>query len=515
MSEEEKFDDLLRSKLTEREFLFDEHNWDKAERKIERAENQRKFRRIGAIFLGGVIVGVLIMLPFMNSNKNGVTQQTSSTTTDNAANQVAINQPSTNSTTISNSPSTTLTTAPSHPISSGSDNGTSQPVVSANKNVSGGNNSISGTNNNNSSAVTPTASKPTIQKTVVPASNGNDQLTYVRPEKEKHSRKPVNANTSSTAQHTTTSPTIASANNTNSVHVPSNNQQENTSTGTNNITVNSTNVNKPVTSNPDLIQSNNTTSSSTPTTNENTASTSKATIKDSTTTSSTTSPDTTANSPDGFINPPPTPKKSSSSLTTFSIDAGAGYALGWMKDGATQGNGISPIIGISTTHYFNGTWSGYLGVQFNMLTNVNTLYASNADQYSFGLNTNVNSVTLKTFYYAAVPIRLQYCFGFNNMISLGANVLYLVNTKSSVVTYNQDYFGTSGYTSANKMGYMDGINAFDVQAVIAYKRKINRITASAEFYYGLLDIEDNSFFNNNVFERNSGFRLILSYDIIK
>jgi hypothetical protein len=94
-------------------------------------------------------------------------------------------------------------------------------------------------------------------------------------------------------------------------------------------------------------------------------------------------------------------------------------------------------------------------------------------------------------------------------------VLYLVNTSSSVVSYDQNYFGVSGNTASTKMGYMDGINNMDAQLTLAYRRKINHFTITAEGYYGLLDIESNAFFGNNVFERNSGLRLILSYDIIK
>ncbi|HSY75373.1 MAG TPA: hypothetical protein VK890_00875, partial [Bacteroidia bacterium] len=139
----------------------------------------------------------------------------------------------------------------------------------------------------------------------------------------------------------------------------------------------------------------------------------------------------------------------------------------------------------------------------------------NISQYDFGSTNNVTAVTLKTLYYAALPIQFQYNINNNDIISVGANVLYLINSNSNVVSYSQNYFGTSGYTSVDKMGYMDGINNLDAQLTLAYRRKINRFTISVESYYGLLDIENNSFFNNNVFERNSGLRAILSFDIIK
>ncbi|HXP48491.1 MAG TPA: hypothetical protein VN922_00980, partial [Bacteroidia bacterium] len=210
--------------------------------------------------------------------------------------------------------------------------------------------------------------------------------------------------------------------------------------------------------------------------------------------------------------PVQTPKYSH---TLFSIDAGAGYSLGWMKAGAAQGSGISPILGISVTHYFSTNISALIGLQYNSLTNINTLYSNTSQQYDFGAVNNITSVTLKTLYYVALPIKFQYSINSNNIVSAGVNVLYLLNSNSNVVSYNQNYFGTSGYTSADKMGYMDGLNNLDAQLTLAYRRKIQRFTATLEGYYGLLDIENNSFFNNNVFERNSGLRIMISYDIIK
>src|SRR5580704_14811655 len=69
MNEQEKFDDLLRSKSEERDFPFDETNWDKAEELIERSEKKRRFGLIGAIFMAGIGVGIVLMLPFINNNK--------------------------------------------------------------------------------------------------------------------------------------------------------------------------------------------------------------------------------------------------------------------------------------------------------------------------------------------------------------------------------------------------------------------------------------------------------------
>jgi hypothetical protein len=57
-------DELIKEKLDGREFPLDEMNWDRAERMIIRSQNISRTIRIGSLFTGGVIVGILIMLPF-------------------------------------------------------------------------------------------------------------------------------------------------------------------------------------------------------------------------------------------------------------------------------------------------------------------------------------------------------------------------------------------------------------------------------------------------------------------
>src|SRR6201985_1445296 len=69
-TEQENFDDLLRSKLEEGDFAFSEANWDKAEALIIAAEKKRKRRRIAFIFFIGLLIGICLMFPFIGFEKN-------------------------------------------------------------------------------------------------------------------------------------------------------------------------------------------------------------------------------------------------------------------------------------------------------------------------------------------------------------------------------------------------------------------------------------------------------------
>ena len=57
MNEEEKFDELLSSKLSERDFPFDELNWDEAESLLIQQEKRAKFTRVALTFAAGLAAG--------------------------------------------------------------------------------------------------------------------------------------------------------------------------------------------------------------------------------------------------------------------------------------------------------------------------------------------------------------------------------------------------------------------------------------------------------------------------
>ena len=472
MNEQEKFDDLLRSKLTERDFPFDETNWDKVEELIDRSEKKRRYALIAFIFLAGLGAGIAIMSPFINSNKpSGIvaSQQMSQTNTAPIQSKNIVNIGSSNNVNNgvdgNNSPNTAAN---------------SQPISSINSNSEG--------NTQANTMLAYAGNKPKKHiKNRKKLPDTTLQYSYVRPGSEKKlGRKHYNNSLVNNNSNVTSSREPGNSN-----PVANNNSLESNESlpGSNKLT----------------NQANTHDSNSTDSTNKSQVLTnnSKQVKTDSSATTT------------HLLNPPSQSKQERYSHTLLSIDVGGGYSFGWKKEGATQGNGFSPIVGISVTHYFSNTISVFVGVQYNSLGNINTLYSNSSTQYNFGENTTVNSVTLKTLYYIALPLKFQYNITDKDIISGGVNILYLLNTSSTVVSYNQDYFGVSGYTSTTKMGYMDGINNLDAQLTLAYRRKINRFTISVEGYYGLLDIENSNFFNNNVFERNSGLRGIISFDIIK
>ena len=485
MNEQEKFDDLLRSKLEGRDFPFDETNWDKAEALIERTEKRKRFALIGAIFMAGISVGIVLMLPFINNNK------TPNTLNNISFKQNTINTEQNKSTPqAANSAINSRPAAEQHVTDNTQENAVTNPQTAAS------------TNSTDVSAV------KKASHTKKSDSDVQTQYSYVRPSVHKKDHKQVkavyNPNNNTWVQNKAYKGSLNIADSTQQLTDGKGNSSLAATTGNNLPDKNTTDVQAKSIEN-NYAAANNLTQQPDSTNNKNATSANDSTAQKRDSSTNTTQP----------IAQQPSHTSKKYSHTLLSADAGGAYSLGWKKETGTQGNGLSPILGISVTHYFSTKISALVGLQYTSLGNMNTLYSNSTTTYDFGSSTNVNSVTVKTLYYLSLPIKLQYNFSDRNIISAGIDVLYLVNTSSSVVSYDQNYFGVSGNTASTKMGYMDGINNMDAQLTLAYRRKINHFTITAEGYYGLLDIESNAFFGNNVFERNSGLRLILSYDIIK
>jgi hypothetical protein len=117
-----------------------------------------------------------------------------------------------------------------------------------------------------------------------------------------------------------------------------------------------------------------------------------------------------------------------------------------------------------------------------------------------------------------VPVKFAVTIRKDNIIGLGCNVGYLLNSDSKKENYTtSNNTGTkNNLKSSKEKGSVQGFNPFDIQASVFYRRKIYKgFSVNAEFIYGLTDVKDNSFFKTNSFDRNMGFKLTLCYDLFK
>ena len=471
--EQEDFDEMFRSKLSEGDFEFNEANWDKAEALIIQADKKRKRRRIGFIFLIGLTLGVCLMIPFIGSDKK------ESLRNENKTNSVEKKGVEESDSKAENRDVNQATNIPAH-INDRESNkqiNVIQPNEAALKVIS--------------ETKFQTEGKPASINSSNKSTSDNVFVSHVKKEKQEGSKgqaKKLNNNPSTTK--VSDSPAHDEFKNNTST-------QEQAVTKSKETKVDSVIVKTAMFSS---------------TTNKSVVKDTAIVVKDSVATIKKDSVKSVAKE-----TPKDDKKESLKQINVFSMDAGANYSLGWANNSVKEANGFNEILGVSIIHFFNIRWSTLLGIQYNSLAHLSySNYSGSNTQYNFGYTTSYASITPKMLYYLAIPVKLQYWLNSKNSLSVGANVLYLLNTSSTFSTYTQTDFTTSNHTTVTKMGYMDGFSSWDIQPALAYRRRIYKsLSISAEAYYGLMDIKSNSFFGINKAEHNNGLKLVLSYSFIK
>ena len=203
------------------------------------------------------------------------------------------------------------------------------------------------------------------------------------------------------------------------------------------------------------------------------------------------------------------------------MEAGTTYLMGWSGGGKNEAGGFNLLAGINFQHYFTGTIAAQIGVQYSTISNLtNTTHTISTVKYDLGVEQDITSIKYQKLHYLVAPIKFTYSIKDKNIIGIGCNVAYLLNSdskKEKYKTYSSDPNATkNNLTSTKETGYVEGFNPFYLQVAVSYRRKIYKgLSANAEFFYGLTDTKNNGFFKSNNFDRNVGFKVSLCYDLFK
>jgi hypothetical protein len=473
MNEEKRFDDLLQSKL-ETDFPFDV-NWEETEKIIKADEALRKRRRALIILFSSLalILATIVSIPLI---KNSVSPHSLN---NPASVPIAVKSPvivPENKSTTSNSPAINKSTIVK-PVA-----GNLSPVVNNNE------------PNSSIKSKLPVSGKSSVVSNPLPAVIGNKSHVYstktnpsVSGQSSGISHKPTNSSTK-TSQYAS----IA-----NTATLPKKQQMNSVSPGV--LTANASGETAKSQVASILL-------SVVPDIDITTWTAGDNSNNSSLTSGLMSTPDFTGNIKNYGI-----PKN------IFSIDAGVGYSLGWKSDNGTDANGFNYIIGIRYTHNFNKSWGFSLGVQYNQLTHVNAQYSGSIQRYDYGTYDSVNAVSVNTLHFLAFPLKVRYNLNNKYSFGFGPTFQYLITSTGTQTTYiiTDNNYGKS-YGSSSASGYTEGFNPLNVQLALEGSRKITgNLFISLELYYGLTDVEQNSFFHGSPAEQDKGIRLILNYNFLK
>ena len=558
---QDNFDELIRQKFAEKEFVFNEENWEKMDAQIQTNKRVRKTALWSSIFVIGLISGVSLMFLFtniFNSNKNAIAKN----------NTITTNEQNTSESTSQTSNATEIVV----------DNSTTNSVIKNEAVVE--NNSQNTTENTNTSATSiveknvsskNTASSITAEEKNTPtntADNNSKKFTSKTTGSNSASisgkkAKTVAASSSSTilaADLNKPENTTSGVSNTGNEGATTPNQNTNALAAKNTVTKetispetttestnnNSTTVVKETAANTAAIQTSNEITLTTAATatkengsaaNENEAAvelknreTSEDVNLDSLVTASDLAKDEKPQTSDNFRNNQATAPNAAvtpglAATTFITAELGTNYTFGWNNTGVNEARGFNGIAGIGLTHYFNQKYGVNVGVQYGSIAYLNaTQKTFTHKEYGFGSTSVDTTINTKYLHYVVIPLMAEYNINAKNSILLGGSASYLVNSNSSITVNSSSVgpapvgFDTASINSATNTsvkGYYNGaFNKFDATVAIGYRRRLtDRISVLALANFGVMDVKKNDFFGINKTERNSGVKLIFTYKL--
>lgn len=513
------FEKNLKKKLDENEFPFDEKNWEKASAMIDASRSNKKpfmFFMLSAIAL---LVTTGAVYFFYNSSPDNSTENLLAV--NNSSIQVketslnAVDYP--NEINTVSKESKNIQTDPSTPVSepassltahkSGkTENYIKSHITSNNKHSEETANIASAENNNNKNnpSANLTSGKSDFKNTSAsnkPGSNSNTSAT-------------TNAGNYDKAKNTTVKeiPVVLGSNSGNNLSGKTNSSNTPENANTNKLG----NIVNPVAANVNPAISQSKVTDSVPAVRAVTDNTLIVNSIDSVNIIPSLVTDSTA-----FAISIAAPFQAKKTTDFLYAEAGASYLLGWNSNGIQEANGFNLVAGFNYLHYFNTIISFGIGAQYTSINNLSqSTYTVSRVNYDFGVSKDITSIKYIRLHYVTVPVKLGFNVGKNNVIGVGANISMLLTDEyrdERHHTNNAEPMTDNNQLSTKKgNGYFAGFNPYDIQASVFYRRKLAKgLSINAEFGYGLMDIKNNSHFKNGNFEKSTGGKLTLCYDLFK
>lgn len=487
MKEQENFDDLIRQKFAEKEFIFNEENWEKAEKKIDSTRRFGKISLWTSIFIIGLFVGVGITLLFVGNEKNENTKNISEIhlLEDNKTESLS------NENTAVESSNSSLSSGPQNENRSMSQKTAEKEIPAEAESTS-----IIGDQKTEKGSSTPKSTNLQAEKLINKNAKNLSPAALIAPKSETIKTKKENKISNTEAKliaHKTVKPDKQTQKNiskeseepvseiskkvedksiviekkseknkdavSETIIAKDEKQNNDEQTKALNTEQNEKVVNATETIAKDQSEKNSSDAPLNPVTQEkepvNEHKSELALLTENTEKKINTGADSSSlteiilpekelaiakldsaivPNENKSIPPPLAPPGGLASATFFSVDAGTNFEFGWQYPDASEAAGFNPVLGIGITHFINQKWSFLSGVEYGSIAYLKASQkVFTSTTYGFGSTSVDKVIDSKTLHYAIVPLLFQYHFNDKNAISIGGSISYLVNSKSKVI----------------------------------------------------------------------------------
>lgn len=173
-------------------------------------------------------------------------------------------------------------------------------------------------------------------------------------------------------------------------------------------------------------------------------------------------------------------------------------------------------FGLDFSYRLNNKWSLNSGLLYYKRQVLNNNRLTSNVTYGFGYKNITTYEVTKELTMVEWPIALQYNIFANGYIQLGGGVNFIVNSKNTLLEQETSTFGSTDVTSRDVTGYTGSFETITYNFMVGYKQYVlPRLSLGVQMISGLNDMTKNDVYNNNIFDRNTQYRVMLRYDIIR
>jgi hypothetical protein len=209
-------------------------------------------------------------------------------------------------------------------------------------------------------------------------------------------------------------------------------------------------------------------------------------------------------------------RKGKKKLSFLNAEVGGAYLFGWDSKDGKDAKGLNWYAGVNYGKFINQKIGFSVGSQFYNVGHIKqSFYESSKSVYGLGSTSSNTIITTQALFYFSVPVKFYYAINSAHQVGASVNPSFLFSSKNIVENYRLTDDIRSNEITSKTSGIYEGVRLNNVLVSAFYRAKLNKRTyLNTEFLYGVRDIFKNTN-TNNYSQKPIGFRVGLQYTLFE
>lgn len=209
-------------------------------------------------------------------------------------------------------------------------------------------------------------------------------------------------------------------------------------------------------------------------------------------------------------------RKGKKRLSYLNAEIGGAFLLGWDSKEGKDGRGLNWYAGVNYGKFYTKKIGFSVGSQFYNVGNIKqSFFESSKSVYGLGSTSSNTIITTQSLYYFSVPVKFYYAVNPSNQFGVGVNPSFLFSSNNVVENYRLTDDVKSNEITTKSSGIYEGVRLNNILISAFYKTKLSkRMFLNTEVLYGVRDIFKNTP-SNNYTQKPLGIRLGIQYTLFE